>query len=191
MSKLLQPNDYEVAAALLGVEIATLKAVAEVESRGSGFLPTGRPVILYEPHIFSRYTNHVYDKTHPKISYPKWKSGQYGPISAQWPKFQIAAELNPAAAVMACSWGKFQLMGFNYQKCGFEALADFRIAMDESEREQLIAFCNFVRARGLVDELQRHDWPGFAFGYNGAGYAANRYDEKLAAAYRKYAKLAA
>lgn len=38
----------------------------------------------------------------------------------------------------------------------------------------------------LVDELQRHDWAGFARGYNGAGYKRNNYDEKLRQAYNKY-----
>lgn len=29
----------------------------------------------------------------------------------------------------------------------------------------------FIDAEGLDDELRRHDWSGFARGYNGAGYA--------------------
>lgn len=186
MSKELQESDYTEAATMLGVEVAAIKAVAEVESRGAGFLSNGKPVILYEPHIFSRYTAHKYDEAYPAISYRKWKTGAYGPMSAQWPKFEIAAQINPEAAIFACSWGKFQLMGFNYRLCGFADAMGFRLAMELNEGEHLKAFCGFVKARGLVDELQRKDWTAFAFGYNGAGYAANHYDTKMAAAYRKY-----
>lgn len=186
MGKLLSEADYSAAASSLGVEVATIKAVAEIESRGAGFLPNGKPVILYEPHIFSRYTNRQFDAAYPTLSYPKWKPGNYGPISAQWPKFEQASELNREAAILACSWGKFQIMGFNYRACGLPSAMAFRVAMERSEGDHLMAFCAFVRTRGLVDELQRKDWAGFSRGYNGAGYAANQYDLKLARAYAKH-----
>jgi hypothetical protein len=54
-----------------------------------------------------------------------------------------------------------------------------------SERDQLEAFEGFVRANGLADELQRKDWTGFASRYNGPGYAANQYDQKMAQAYQR------
>jgi hypothetical protein len=41
---------------------------------------------------------------------------------------------------------------------------------------------NFIEHNGLMDELRRGDWRGFARRYNGSGYAANSYDTKLAAA---------
>jgi hypothetical protein len=37
-----------------------------------------------------------------------------------------------------------------------------------------------------VIKLENLDWAKFARGYNGAGYKQNKYDEKLAAAYKKY-----
>ena len=46
-------SDYTRVASLLGVETAVVKAVAEVESGGKGgFLSDGRPVILFEGHVF-------------------------------------------------------------------------------------------------------------------------------------------
>jgi hypothetical protein len=54
-----------------------------------------------------------------------------------------------------------------------------------SEKDQLDAFIGFVRSNGLADELQRLDWAGFASRYNGPGYAANRYDTKMAEAYAR------
>lgn len=37
----LTEQDYKDAAGLLGVDVAAIKAVTEVESAGSGFLPSG------------------------------------------------------------------------------------------------------------------------------------------------------
>src|SRR5690554_4118721 len=51
---LLGEDDIIRAAQALGVEPAAIKAVNEVESRGRGFLPDGRPVILFERHVMRR-----------------------------------------------------------------------------------------------------------------------------------------
>ena len=47
-------SDYQAAASKLGVDIASVRAVASVESKGNGLFSDGRPVILYERHIFYR-----------------------------------------------------------------------------------------------------------------------------------------
>ena len=78
-------------------------------------------------------------------------------------------------------------MGFNWQLCGYKSLQEFINAMYHSEQKQLDAFCNFLKSRGLVDELRRRDWEGFAKGYNGPGYAKNQYHIKMKRAYYKYA----
>ncbi len=46
--------DLQRAASTLGVPLASVRAVNEVESRGAGFLPDGRPVILFERHVMYR-----------------------------------------------------------------------------------------------------------------------------------------
>jgi len=43
----------------------------------------------------------------------------------------------------------------------------------------------------LIDPLNSHDWAHVARIYNGAGYRANRYDEKLAEAFKRCARLTA
>jgi len=50
-SKLLRNATLVAAAARLGVELAAIYAVNEVESAGSGFLGTGKPKILFERHV--------------------------------------------------------------------------------------------------------------------------------------------
>ncbi len=57
----LTDQDFQDAANMLGCNVAAIKAVSEVESRQKGFYDNGEPVILFERHIFSKYTNHMFD----------------------------------------------------------------------------------------------------------------------------------
>jgi hypothetical protein len=57
----------------------------------------------------------------------------------------------------------------------------------ESEAGQLRQMASFIKKAGLLDELIAKNWAGFAKGYNGPQYAKNQYDQKLAAAYTKFA----
>lgn len=182
--KTLQEKDYQQAANTLGVDVATIKAVARVESRKSGFQSNGEPVILFERHKFHQFTGGAYSNTHPHISNPR--SGGYKGGSEEHKRLQEAVELDREAALKSASWGKFQIMGFNYKLAGFTNLQSFINAMYRNEGAQLQAFVNFVISTRLNDELQRKDWKGFAKGYNGRMYYKNQYDLKLAAAYKKF-----
>src|SRR5688572_25932383 len=182
---------FEDSAALLGVEQAVIKAVAEVESSGDGFLPSGHPKILFEPHVFWQELKKrgIDPKTitgASDILYEKWTTGKYGKTSAQPERLKRAITINKDAALSSASWGRFQIMGYNWAASGFATLDAFIAAMHIDEDQHLFAFINFVKSKNLVDELQRKDWAGFAKVYNGAGYKANKYDEKLAAAYNKF-----
>lgn len=75
-------SDYKRVAALLEVETAVVKAVAEVESGGrGGFLSDGRPVILFEGHIFWQQLKHrnmdpqIYMSGNEDIVYPNGPGG--------------------------------------------------------------------------------------------------------------------
>ena len=52
MSKKLTEAQIQAQAIGLGIEVAALKAVIEVECKGSGFNADGTPVILFERHVF-------------------------------------------------------------------------------------------------------------------------------------------
>lgn len=187
MSQLLTDNDFEVAAFLLECEVAAIKAVAEVESAGSGFLPDGRAKILFEGHIFYKYTKGQYAASHPTICYPTWTKAHYKGGAAEYERLNEAEALDRVAARMATSFGRFQIMGMNFALCGFANVDDYVDAMQASEGEQLQAFCEYVRHVGLAADLQTHNWAHFAKVYNGPEYWKNAYDKKLAAAYAKYA----
>jgi hypothetical protein len=88
---------------------------------------------------------------------------------------------------MSASYGKFQIMGFNFAVAGFLNVEDFYKSMQVSEGEQLNAFCHYVIGNSLDDELRNRKWAAFALRYNGPGYKKNQYDTKLAQAYKKFA----
>lgn len=101
-------------------------------------------------------------------------------------RLELAVSLDREAALMSASWGKFQIMGFNYKKCGFKTIQEFVNAMYESESAQLKAFVAYIKNRNLADELQNKQFAQFAYYYNGAGFKKNRYDEKLLKSYLKH-----
>ncbi|WP_461097751.1 N-acetylmuramidase family protein [Spirosoma luteolum] len=166
MATTLTSADLIQAASDLGCDVAAIRAVDEVESNGAGF-KNGRIVIRFETAVFQKSTGITVN-------------------GSDTAAFNRAYKLNPTAAMLATSWGRYQIMGFNYDTCGFSSVGAFVDAMKSGEPRQLQAFVQFVRRRGIADELARHDWAGFARIYNGTGYKAGNYDGKLATAYAKY-----
>lgn len=179
----LTEQDFANAAAQLGCSVAVIKAVCVVEAPRGGFLPSGEPTILFERHQFSKRTGRKFDMGHPHISNPK--PGGYKGGLAEHDRLAEAAALDREAALESASWGKFQIMGFNYAPAGFGNLQSFINAMYTSEGRQLDAFVSFIQHEGLAVFLRDQRWADFARRYNGANYAINSYDTKLAAAYNE------
>lgn len=186
--KMLTESDFARAAQALGCDVPAIKAVCEVEAPGGGFEADGvTPRILFEAHHFSRLTNHEYDQSHPAISSPTWNRSLYIGGIKEHRRMADAAGLDRDAALQSASWGGFQVMGFNWVLTGAKSLQEFVNDMYRSEGAHLDAFIGFVKANNLAEPLRRHQWPAFARGYNGASYAQNKYDIKLAAAHAKFA----
>lgn len=182
----LSEIDKAWAARALGCEIAVIETVLAVESSGAGFLPDGRPKILFEAHVFSWITSHRFDASHPNLSSRRWNRELYGGAgNHQWRRLEEAIELNADAALRSTSWGLFQILGNNHRLCGFPVVGPFVETHRRSERNHLECFVTFIRATRLDDELRDKRWIDFARAYNGPGYAANAYDAKLAAAFAR------
>ncbi len=141
----LSDADYTDAATALGVEVAAIKAAAEVETSGEAFDKSGRPRILFERHYFHRLTGGQFSAGHADIS--NRRSGAYGSFSSQYVKLERAYELDPDAALRSASWGRFQIMGDNYHAAGFNSVKEFVFAMARSESEHLKAFAKFVASK--------------------------------------------
>jgi len=182
----LSEADYIYAAKMLDVEIACVKAVTEVESSGGGYLPSKRPKILFESHLFSKQTSKKFDASYPHISFPKWNKTLYKGGEGEYPRLLEAMSLDRVAALKSASYGLFQILGLNYKSCGFNDVESFVKAQVESESKQLESFINFLKSNGLDIKLRNKDFTAFARQYNGPGYEANGYHLKLEAAYNKH-----
>lgn len=169
------------AAAALGCTEPAVRAVIEVEAGGDGFLPDGRPKILFERHKFRQFTKGRFDQTHPTLSGP---AGNYSGGTAEYVKLYQALQLDAEAAIQSCSWGIAQIMGFNWPRTGETSLLGFLMAMHHDADAQLALMVEFIRMSGLADEMKRKDWTAFARGYNGP--AQKGYDTKLQAAYKRH-----
>lgn len=177
--------DFEAIAVSLGCEWEAAAAVAEVESGTlGGFTAEGKPVILFERHLFSRKTNSSFDVSHPTISNPR--SGGYPRTQAErWAQLELAYSLDANAALESASYGRFQVLGQNFSNLALPSAREYVAKLAKSERDQLDAFEAFVRANGLADELRDKRWADFARRYNGPNYADNQYDTKMAEAYAR------
>jgi hypothetical protein len=185
-SKELTEEDYKKAAAFLNVDVPAIKAVVRVECSGSGFFKDGRPKILFEAHCFGHDTGYCFDNTHPNLSGRRWDTRKYYGGSREYERLEKAKALNEEAALKSTSWGLGQVMGFNYKVAGYPDVLSFVKDMHVSEGKQLMAMMNFIKNNGLDKPLRKHDWAAFAYGYNGPGYRKNKYDTKLAEAYRHF-----
>lgn len=185
--------DMVNAASKLGVPLANLKALSAKESGRSSFDNYGRPVILFEGHWFSRLTGRRYDRTHPSISHRSWTRRFYGrTMSDRYNRLAAAASLNIDAAICSASWGKFQIMGFHWEKLGYKSPFDFAMAMVASETNHLDALVRFVNVNGLSPLLakckpnDRESCVDFSRRYNGSGFWRNRYALKLSQLIARY-----
>lgn len=192
--KKINESAFRRAAELLRVEVAAIKAVAQVESgAGGGFLPSGRARILFEGHIMWRQLKKMgldpkrYVAGNEDIIHPTWNRNNYLGGEAEYERLARAQKIDAASALNSTSWGVFQIMGFNHKACSTSGIKQFVELINTSEEEQLMLFCSFIEYNNLVGYLRIRDWKGFAKRYNGAGYMQNRYDVRLSDAYRKFA----
>jgi hypothetical protein len=194
MSKKLTDAQIQAQAKGLGIESAALKAVIEVECKGSGFNDDGTPVILFERHIMrqrlivnkKRSIAEVMEVKRPDIC--SKTSGDYGLYSVQHKKLADAAKFDRFSALESCSWGIGQVMGYHWFNLGYPSLQAFINAMYKDEASQLEAMCRYIKVNNLINAMKNKDWKAFALGYNGKNYAKNNYDVKLANAYKKALK---
>lgn len=199
--------DYAHAAETLGCDVATIKAVDEVESSGAGFLKSGRPKILFEGHFFYRFLKALdtpqktldlhlkASKEMPDVCYKTWTTKFYLGGEREYTRLEKALKfcrdnkIPEAVALKSASWGRFQIMGANFAMCGFDNVYAFTNAIFTNETNHLKAFVSYIDSAQLEDELKNADWDNFAYGYNGPQYKRNDYHIKLRNAYKKYKEI--
>lgn len=187
----LTEADKQAAAKRLGVKLSALKAVCDVESRGTGFLSDGNAVILFERHVMYRQLKKngidadSFAECQPDIV-NRFAGGYLGGLR-EWPRLNDACLIHRPSALESASWGLFQLMGFHWELLGYPSVESFVTDMQSSEGRQLNAFCTFIMKNPQRHKaLQGLRFAEFARLYNGADYQKNKYDLKLATAFAKY-----
>ena len=193
----LTEQDFIEVAAELGVEVAAIKAVVEIEAGKShnGFWSENKPLINFDLSMFRKMANkNKISLAHATKEYPvifsrpnitKYGSEQ----AAQQARLDAARLVDDLSAVEGTFWGMFQIGGFNYKLCGCESVDEFVKRTAYSELEQLQLFAVFITNSGMVQSLRNKDWATFARKYNGPSYAKRGYHTKMAKAYAVYSKL--
>ena len=190
----LTEDDYREVAEELGVEVAAIKAVVEIEAGRShqGFWTDGKPIINFDLTVFRQAARRhgvklgKYSRSH-SIVFSRPNSARYGgQQAAVQARLDAARSIHDAAGIEGTFWGMFQIGGFNWKKCGAASPAEFVKLMSRSERDQLELFAKFITSTGLLGHLRNKNWAAFARGYNGNSYAARGYHTRMAAAYKRY-----
>lgn len=175
--------EYKIAADTYTVPVPSVKTVMIVEANGEGFLPDGRPKILFEAHHFHARTHGLYDATHPTISQPDWEHAKryYVGGPGEYDRLSEARSLNEKAALESASWGAGQVMGFNAESLGYANVDAFVEAM-QTKAGQMDAMMRYCKVNNLLQHMRRFPDPdacrAFAAGYNGSG-AIDVYGPKL------------
>lgn len=175
------------------------------------------PKILYERHQFRNRTRpnkkspSPYEEKYPDICGPAYfrarknKKGEwiqhvtgavvtegdvYGPGGiCQYKRLVKAYQLNSSVALQACSWGKFQIMGFNYKAAGFSDVVSFTKAMSRSDAEHIKAFLKFAKSNlTLLNGLRNKRFEKIAEGHNGENWRAinPEYASNIEKYYKEY-----
>lgn len=194
LAKSLTEADYQEVAKALGVEVAAIKAVVDIEAglAHEGFWKEDRPLINFDLSVYrkraaKRKVNlDKYQKSHAVI-FAKPNTKKYGSYQGgQHARLDAAMSIDSISAIEGTFWGMFQIGGFNYKLCGTESPQEFVRLMSRSERDQLDLFAKLLVNTKMVEPLRKLDWAGFARRYNGPSYASRGYHTRLAKAYNKY-----
>lgn len=187
-------NKIKKIAADLGVEPAALLAVAEVESAGvDTWVVNGKnlPAIRFEGHYFYKRLKGAKLQKAIEQGLASPKAGAVKnptSYSARYALLDRAAKIDETAAYESTSWGLGQVMGAHWKKLGYASVQDLVAAAKKGADGQVEIMAKFIKAFGLVTKLRNKDWPGFAGAYNGPAYRVNRYDTKMASAYKRWSK---
>lgn len=172
-------DDMAALARELGCHPATLEAIAEVESNGFGWFDDGRIKILPEPHKFDDYLPKARraEALRLGLASPSFEatraSGHYKRMTnGPGPRYAFLARLiafDENAAFNAISVGRFQIMGFNHEVCGYPTAKAMFDAFVDSEAEQLRAFGRFLVSKNLKAALAAENFDLVEQRYNGGG----------------------
>lgn len=179
-----------------GIDERLVKAVAIVESSGSGFNIDGSLKIRFENHL--AIEKHPFLSKWFSIGSPVWVNHKfrYPSFSNKWrdthadyfSEYQALLVCQSQIGLESfdyCSMGNFQILsGFYYEKLGFENSIGMFVYMSKSQENDLEVGLRFIESSdSLIQALQQRDFYQFALLYNGNN--ADVYSERIEREYNK------
>ena len=213
--RFLTESDYQGTAQELAAEVAMVKAITDVESKDFGFFENGKPVILFERHVFRQKllaamkastqvaldvakilgvgvsvtgpNIDLLDQTMERLNPDIYNhdTGGYKGGMVEYDRMAKAQAFHKQSALMSASWGLFQIMGYHYSALGYASIDDWVTRMFKSEDEQLAAFGKFIKINPKLWTAVRSK-DFLAFAINYNGPAQQGYDKRIADAYKKH-----
>ena len=150
---------YKKLRLLLEPELDALfcRAVAETESYGEVLNLKGEATVTFNKAKFMALASNLPKKELNKIQ-------RYTGSNQQ--TFKAAARVNSRYAVLASSWGVFQVPADCYYDLGYSSAYVFTEQMKNGLDAQVEAFRRLVRMKNLVPVINVHDVEVFTAAYN-------------------------
>lgn len=164
---------------------APLEAIKFVESGKFGWFRNGQIKMLPEPHVFGRRlpkslrAKAIRQGLATRSFRATRSSGHYkrmGSPESRYAFFQKMIDFckkynkgNLEPAYMSASYGSYQIMGFNAQRCGFKSAQDMFEKFLQGEEVQLRAFVTFLKEAGLSNAIKNGNFDLVEKKYNGGG----------------------
>ncbi|MCB1712378.1 MAG: DUF3380 domain-containing protein, partial [Candidatus Riesia sp.] len=125
-----------------------LQALVNIESGGSGFI-NGRLLIRTEAHLLIKWEpklNQFFtvDPNEPYVKHYFNSKLYHGNQNKEWEAFDFARSRNKDVAYRATSYGKYQILGDNYNKLGFNTPEQLFLYLSESEENQDKVFFKYL-----------------------------------------------
>ena len=187
------------------LDVGCALAVLCVESAGKGFEQNNsdRMIIRFENHKFWKFWgkhNPQQYRQHFRYSDGKvwrghqWRkepSGQWqsfhGRQSNEWQVFEFARQLDTDAAILSISMGAPQIMGFHFERIGYQSKVEMFDAFAASIQAQINGLFDFFSPR-MLQYLKDLEFESFAGMYNGSGQK-KVYGEKIQKHYAAFKKM--
>ena len=187
------------------LDVACALAVLCVESSGKGFEQNNsdRMIIRFENHKFWKFwgkQNPQQYRQHFRYSSDKvWRGHEWrkdpnsdwqsfhGRQLNEWQVFEFARQLDEDAAILSISMGAPQIMGFHFERIGYQSKVEMFDAFAGSIQGQINGLFDFFSPK-MLQYLQDLAFEDFAGMYNGKGQK-KIYGEKIQKHYAAFKKM--
>jgi hypothetical protein len=170
LSGIVTQAHCEAAVRGLGVDWRWAMALAQMESAGDGAV--GHEALTRtEVHVFRRRLT----ADERALAGTLASDGVRGRTNLEvhaWSRRWLveASRIDAEKAAASCSYGAWQIMGFNCEGCGFTSARAMLAAMDGGIEAQALALREFLRSgQSLVAAMRAGNVAAVGVGYNGPG----------------------